>query len=380
MITLTFLKEILEPVQDGLTLANIENTMLFILFIRFLTLAFRYNLKTSFYITCIGFLAGYLWYRHFIDLISMYRNMLLKMPLFYKLGNDAGKLRSISRNLVLVDLRSGSGGDVHWYQPDKLLYYAFQNAVKKFDSETGLYYYIDPISMIISRLSDSAKSKITPYYYELYTKGIPFFFRALGNFSRRISGLALYVCITRFGRRYCPYLIRWHWTYLLVLSFIEPFFLRFGARVSYFINFVLVPQYKEFNGGIGTISKNYAPDYGGSLLYQIDLLNTFLVVIVSLHLGSIISGMLHAICGQYFYFPFIVENTEVHIGSRPKNSIYGGGNTPWQDKIKKTNPWYRLIFKPFIKIWSKLIKIIINFVKIIFNFIINRIKKRMEEY
>jgi hypothetical protein len=32
---------------------------------------------------------------------------------------------------------------------------------------------------------------------------------------------------------------------------------------------------------------------------------------------------------------FIVENTELHIGPRPKNSIYSGGNTAWQDEKEK---------------------------------------------
>ena len=43
-----------QRIQTGLTLADIENILFFILFIRFIILAIRYNLKTSFYITCIG--------------------------------------------------------------------------------------------------------------------------------------------------------------------------------------------------------------------------------------------------------------------------------------------------------------------------------------
>ena len=35
------------------------------------------------------------------------------------------------------------------------------------------------------------------------------------------------------------------------------------------------------------------------------------------------------------YIPFFVENTELHIGPRPKNSIYSGGNTAWQDSEEK---------------------------------------------
>ena len=48
------------------------------------------------------------------------------------------------------------------------------------------------------------------------------------------------------------------------------------------------------------------------------LLNIVLVFFVVLHLGSILFGLLHAVWGQYFYFPFLVENTELHIGPRPK--------------------------------------------------------------
>jgi hypothetical protein len=49
----------------------------------------------------------------------------------------------------------------------------------------------------------------------------------------------------------------------------------------------------------------------------------------------IIFGLFHAIWGQYFYVPFFVENTELHIGPRPKNSIYSGGQTAWQDPEEK---------------------------------------------
>jgi hypothetical protein len=57
--------------------------------------------------------------------------------------------------------------------------------------------------------------------------------------------------------------------------------------------------------------------------------------IVLAHIGFIFFGLFHAIWGQYFYLPFFVENTELHIGPRPKNSIYSGGNTAWQDPEEK---------------------------------------------
>ena len=76
---------LLNKLQDGLTIVDIENTLFFILFVRFIILAIRYNLKTSLYITCIGLFAGYLWYRHLIDIISTYSNVLIKLPFFTKL-------------------------------------------------------------------------------------------------------------------------------------------------------------------------------------------------------------------------------------------------------------------------------------------------------
>src|SRR6056300_1877781 len=152
------LKEIWERVQSGLTLADIENILFFILFIRFIILTIRYNLKTSFIITFIGLFAGYLWYRHLIDLVSMYRSILIKLPYLHKLGIDAVQLRAMSRQMVLTDLKLGD--NVHWYNPGQLIYYSFTNGIINKDPETGLRYYIDPISMIISNLKESDKAVV----------------------------------------------------------------------------------------------------------------------------------------------------------------------------------------------------------------------------
>jgi hypothetical protein len=46
--------------------------------------------------------------------------------------------------------------------------------------------------------------------------------------------------------------------------------------------------------------------------------------------------------GSIFLHSIFVENTELHIGPRPKNSIYSGGQTAWQDPEEKKK------FKPII--------------------------------
>jgi len=319
-------------VQDGLTLADIENLLFFILILRFIILAIRYNLKTSFYITAIGLFAGYLWYRHLIDLIAMYRSMLIKLPYLHKLGIDAIQLSSMSRQVVLTDLKLSD--NVHWYNPGQLIYYAFLKGIIKTDPETGLRYYIDPISMIVSNLKESQRLTNLTLYYKIYNKIIPQVFEGISKFWTQLSGIAAYAVITRIGKKYCPYLVRWHWTFLLIIGFIEQILIYFCYRMSYFQSNILIPQTQ--------LASNFANQ---SLVFQVNLLNGLLAFIICLHLGLIFFGLFHAIWGQYFYFPFLVENTELHIGPRPKNSLYSGGNTSWQDEKERN------IQRVFPKLW-----------------------------
>jgi hypothetical protein len=323
-----------DKIQDGLTLADIENILFFILFVRFIILAIKYNLKTSLYITCIGLFAGYLWYKHLIDLISMYRSVLLKLPFLHKLGMDAIQLRSFNRQMVLTDLKLGE--NTHWYNPGQIVYYALMKGIVNVDPETGRKYYIDPVSMIVSKFQESNNSNILSGYYKLYHKIIPKIYEICSKFWAQLSGVAAYAVITRIGKRYCPYLVRWHWTFLLIIGMIEQIFIYFIYRVYYFQTFVLIPQLNSYDNFVDP-----------NLLIQIQILNVIISSIVLAHIGFIIFGLFHAIWGQYFYLPFFVENTELHIGPRPKTSIYSGGNTAWQDPEEKEKNLNRV----FPKLW-----------------------------
>jgi hypothetical protein len=349
-----------QQIQDGLTLADIESIIFFLLFLRFIILIFRYNLKTSLYITCIGLCAGYLWYRHFIDVIVMYRQMLIKVPYLQKLGASAIELESGSQAFLSTDLKSGS--DVHWYNPGKLFYYAFLKGIIETNPETGVQYYIDPISMIISNLNETSKMKVLPIYYKIYNTIIPRVFETISEFWNQLSGIAAYAIITRIGKRYCPYLIRWHWTFLLIIGFVEQILIYFLYRVMYFQEVIIQEKLS-----IAAVNNYFDPN----LLLQFNLLTGILTVCVTIHLGSISFGLFHAVWGQYFYFPFLVENTELHIGPRPKNSVYSGGQTAWQDEKQKNvqrripKLWYGWfgsgtseiwIFTPFQRIFIKAVQ------------------------
>lgn len=338
-LSIETLKLILEGlwqrVQDGLTLADIDNLLFFILFLRFLILAVRYNLKTSFYITCIGFVAGYLWHKHLVDLIAMYKNILITVPYFKKFAMYGGtKSVRFSRISNLGDEKSVV--NVGWNNPGQLIYDAFTKGIVNIDSETGIKYYIDPVSMIISNLKEPEKSKVIPVYYKIYHIIIPKLFETCSYLWSTFSGIATYAVITRIGRRYCPYLVRWHWTFLILLGFVEQVFMVFVHRVFFFQYLVVLPQIptKILNN-----SKNL------ELILQLHFLQNFLPFLILLHVSLIFLGLFHAVCGQYFYFPFFVENTELHVGPRPKNSIYSGGNTAWQDKKQKN------IQRVFPKLW-----------------------------
>lgn len=364
------IKGLWQHVQEGLSLADIENILFFILFIRFIILAIRYNLKTSFYITCIGLVAGYLWYRHLIDLISLYRSTLIQLPYLHKLGMDSLQLKEMSRQIALTDLKLGD--NVHWYNPGQVIYYAFVKGIVSTDSETGMRYYIDPISMIISNLKESQQSSVLPIYYKIYNKIIPQVFEGISKFWSQLSGIAAYAVITRIGKKYCPYLVRWHWTFLLIVGFLEQILVYLWFRVTAFQYNIIIPQIEDsMESNSNYISQN--------LIFQANALNGLTVFILCLHFGLIFFGLFHAIWGQYFYIPFLVENTELHIGIRPKNSIYSGGNTSWQDE-KDQN-----IDRVFPKLWygwfgsgTKSTKTPLSFLQNLIAKIIKQVRKKFQ--
>jgi hypothetical protein len=310
-----------EKIQEGLSLADIENLIFFIAFIRFAILAIRYNIKTSFYITCIGLMASYLWYRHFIDLLFLYQNALLRIPITHKLGIDAIEIKS-----MYAGMRSKADYNLRASNPIGILFHAFG----KGGFEDG--YYIDPISMLFANVPEKVRSITDPIYYLFYRKIIPTVIRIAGQFYREFGMVAAYTLLTRVGKKYCPYLVRWHWTFLLMMTFLEQFYSYFVFRVNYYVSAVLVPEIEKYP----FLQKNV-------LAAEIESLKLLVVALVLYHMSFVLFGLFHALCGQYFYIPLLTENTELHIGPRSKDSIYSGGYTAWQDSDEKLK--YRIIPK-----------------------------------
>ena len=67
--------------RQGLSLVDIENICLFLTLIRFIVLAIKYNIKTSFYICCISLFAAGLWYLHSKDIFNDYGQFIKALKL-----------------------------------------------------------------------------------------------------------------------------------------------------------------------------------------------------------------------------------------------------------------------------------------------------------
>lgn len=320
-------KDILERYQGGLGLIDIENIIFFITFIRFLTLAIKYNIKTSFYISGISIVAGLLWYSHLKDLRRYYGPMLgynrftkafvddMNTQAYLKAGAKAYNFSTNSTSFRWIDKN-----------PIQFLKHAFIYSIER----DG--YRIDPISMLVARLPEEYKPQAIAIYYKIYENILPKLWFSGSKILKQIFPILVYSNIVRVNKKYCPYLVRWHWTFIIMSGTVEAEVARVMFRLYTYIHRVLIPAGRFTEAGF---------------------LQTFFTVVIGAQFCYIFLAMLHATCGQYFYFPFMTDNVELHIGRRPQDSIYSGGYTSWQEGLA-TRQQYRLdnnINLEFPRIW-----------------------------
>jgi len=405
-----------QHVQNGLTIDDLKTFLFFAVFLRLVFLAIRYNIKTSFIVTCIGLVAGYLWFNHFIELLKTYQIFLGKIPPS-KLRrfvdsfpdnwtSDPTKNMGVSMNRSIdidmysdaypytsTDSETGMGIveadstaiDRDWTKPSSpyFFYYAkylsqlsvkqlisttFDNAIVKTDLKTEIKHYIDPVSLItskiITQLDEPKQKQIMSFYYTIYDEVIPNLFKLCKFVWYQFAGVIAYILITRLGKKFCPYLIRWHWTFLLLLTMIERPITIFLYRAYFYTNFHLAKEIKITEQIYQQIKPEDSSDpLAESLVKSLswlqiksNLINDVVMFTFTVHLILVFLGFLHALFGQYFYVPFLVPNTELHVGLRPENSLYSQGNTSWQDSKKTDKVWrlFESMKKLFKKIFRKL--------------------------
>jgi hypothetical protein len=303
-----------EKIQDGLALSDIDNILIFIVIIRFIILTIRYNINTSFLITLIGIVSAYLWYRHFIQLIFIYENALATVSYTSKLAYDSYLIK-----VSLFSKVKDSNYQIRLTNPLGILMYAIGHG----SVQDG--HRIDPLSMLLSLIPQHSREKfVDPYYYLVYRKLIPLTIKFAKQFYLEICSFAAYTLTVRIGKKYCPYHIRWHWTYLVMVTLVEPYAIGLIFRINYYLMEVLIPKIQ--------LNTFYENPY---LFLEVRILFYMMISLILGHLAFILYAMLHALCGQYFYLPLFTENVELHIGPRDKTSIYSGGWTSWQDPEEK---------------------------------------------
>lgn len=321
---------LLERYKGGLGLIEIENILFFITFIRFITLVKKYNIKTSFYICCISIIAGLLWYFHLKDLRRYYGPMLGYNRFTESFVTDMNMQGYLKRG-AKVEVTATSMNtftSLKWVNknPIKFLKGAFVYSIERDD------YRIDPISMFVSNLSEKSKTQVDPIYYKIFENYLPRVWRLCYTGLRQLVPLFLYSNTVRVNKEFCPYLIRWHWTFVLISSTVEGEVTRVVYRLYIYIHKVLIPSGRFGEAG---------------------LLQAIFTVVIGVQFCYILLAMLHAVCGQYFYLPFLTENVETHIGKKPQNSIYSGGYTSWQDGLEKRQEYnlYEGITFNFPRVW-----------------------------
>ena len=280
----------LQKFQTGLTLQDLKNFMFVITFLRFIIYSLFYNVKTGFYISCISLAAAGLWYLHLRFVIESYASLLTLNKYTTNLWFSYQKQKSIDTS-ASTKLRTIT---------------LFQKII----GNNGNSYRIDPLSMFFSVIPVPLKIYSDRIYYTLYDTIGPMLGNVIAenSFVNRIT--FFYLILARYGKKRCPYLIRWHWTYIMLYTIVSVLFYNIPYRIEGFSELILLPQYRMEEYYMAKV-----------------LSGTFM----GFHIICVVLPLLHALIGQYFYVPFLTENVEIHIGKRPKNSIYSGGYTAWQD-------------------------------------------------
>nr|UHY40790.1 hypothetical protein [Thalassionema bacillare]UHY41048.1 hypothetical protein [Thalassionema bacillare] len=304
---------------QGFGVKEVDEIVVFITVSRVFILTIRYNVRTSLLITVISILAGYIWYTTFLSTIFRYEELLYGNALTLRLGIDSMQIRRMFEGKM-----EQSNYQIRITNPVGILLYSIGMG--------SVYegHRIDPGSMIVANIlkySDKIPSFISYHlestYYFIYRKLLPTVTRTTLNIFDAFKSYIVYTMITRVGKKYCPYLIRWHWTFIMLIKFFDNFLFSVVGRLNYYSMNTLYPQVYEreaFNLSVADLN------------FEIQMLYYMSYTIIIAQLFILLYGMLHALAGQYFYTPFFTRTVELNIGERNKLDIYSGGQTAWQDE------------------------------------------------
>lgn len=297
----------------GITAQEFQDLLVVLLILRFIIYSIKYNPITSFKMCCIGGFSAYLWLTVFLNHVGRYMPFMpdhlymanlheeqyIRVMDAYKRGTQRGIEEAVA--LTVTD-------------PSELPFWSilrFKILFRELMSDSVIPLGKYTLQKIHSLIPQSFLDSIDPFYSYFMKTFYPRIKRFCINQATPLYGMITYTTIVRIGKRYCPYHIRWHYTFVIIHSQISRPVYDLIYRAQMYILNVLLPQ-RRFE--------------------EAETMSIYIGVIVWVHLTFLILATLHALFSQYFFVPFIGEAVEMHVGPRPKRSIWSGGYTAWQDQ------------------------------------------------
>ena len=289
-------------VTTGFTIEEFQKAMILICLIRFVVYSIKYNPITSFKICAIGLFSCVLWGIALNDCVGIYFPVLKFNPLLRNILYEEERFRGAAEirayhkvSSDMLNRLAGQGNHFEWLRP------IFNLVPEQFQQYTNPAY---------TYITEDLLGVLKQFYKSNLRQMMPFI---------------IYIAYVRVGKKYCPYHIRWHFTFVTLYNTFVTYIFSCVNRAKTMLYYLIVhARYEE------------------AQTFQL-----YLGAFVFAHISFVMFAMLHAIFSQYFYVPFITYNVELHIGKRPINSIYSGGYTAWQDDYL----FYDIKFRETMRLW-----------------------------
>ena len=373
---------------QGMSIKSFEIILELISIVRFIILAIRFNIPTSFAITTISYLASYIWYIDGIMKLQEYAvNIRTFMPTDYStlIGQELMDYRKayIDREMhhfpnMLSKVRAlyAQAFTVYFSRETDFDNWLSIYKAKLLDNDPTTWsrlnyseFFNDPVSLITRILielpgSKSDNNKVADIIGSTYYIVRERYFMSLYSFVARqllnYRTFILFTFLVRKGGKYMPYLIRWHWTLsTLINPFISVFLRRGVTRLDFYWRNVLKPEYKS------AVRDMQPKPYIEAARFKLELAQYLTFSVILVLLVFYFFAALHAVCGQYFFLPLLTKNTELHIGFRRSRSFYSGGLTSWQDLDESSSQlWHGVLGRGTNKV--PVILTIFDFIKNLF--------------
>jgi len=298
-----FINKIVQITSTGFTIDEFQKTMVLLCLIRFVIYSIKYNIITSFKMCAIGSFSCLLWAAALNDCVGAYFPVLQFNPLLKRIQDEEQLFRQIAQglavqriNTVMLNRMTGDIYHFEWLGP---LFRAMPESIA---------HYTDPIyEYVRTDFYDVARK-----FYKLNI--------------RQLLPFVAYTTLVRLGKKYCPYHVRWHFTFVTLYNTFVTYIFTCVLRGRRMLYAVLIPEGR---------------------FQEAETLRLYLGAIAFVHMSFVMYAMLHALFSQYFYVPFLAQSVELHVGKRPKDSIYSGGYTAWQDDFI----FYNIEFRETLRLW-----------------------------